>query len=138
MGNFDHNYTVCDDFGVKELKCMCCGAQIGGRTYTEVPSRTNPAVMEKVMTYGYHSNIRFKEIELSDNSVAQIMICQDCVNESIDKDKVMNQIKVAWEDECTKSGLSADKIKKHKDRIKDLKILKVATEAFTSAKVREK
>lgn len=135
MGNFDHDYVVFDDIGVRTMLCMCCGKnEIAGTTYDEVLSRTVPGTYEKVRAYKYHSNIRYREVVLSDGSFADIMVCRDCLSTPMDLEKITRQIKDAAMQEMIVTGKSEQTVKDFLKRSDKLKVLKETGRTIIPAK----
>lgn len=120
------SYVKFDDFGLLSVACMKCGAIVAKRTYVEIPNKTNPNQMEKVLAMQRLGNWRQTKVDLSDGSYADMIVCACCVDGICDKDLVNleEQMKLGWLEEMVAGGFPKDKIDKHKERVKNLKLLK--------------
>lgn len=69
-------YITFDEFGAVSVGCMNCGNIVKSRM--EIPSKTFPGRI--VYALGSHSDYREIAVLLSDNSLANIVVCDRCVN----------------------------------------------------------
>src|SRR5258708_40157258 len=107
--NFEHDYLVFDEFGLKEVRCMSCGNTVKARQ--EIKSTQFPGnIIREVSKYPEYKEI---PILLSDGNLAFLMVCDNCkfieINEDTAK-KITEQIKRALSAELTWEGKAQDLI----------------------------
>lgn len=76
---FAHDYVTFDKYGISHVRCMVCNRTVKSRM--EEPSKVDPSKFVYVL--GNHSNFRSFAVLLSDNSVAFVVSCDECVNTEI-------------------------------------------------------
>lgn len=74
-----YNYVEIDELGVKQTGCMRCGEIVARRKIMKTPQGERPMLVP-------WSNYRTYNVILSDNSQANLPICQDCVGKLGDAD----------------------------------------------------
>jgi len=86
MPNFEHDYLVFDEFGLKEVLCMSCSKTI--KTRTEIKSNF---IDERIIReLSKHSDYREIPIILESGKLAFIMVCDGCKFVSIGEDEAKN------------------------------------------------
>jgi len=118
------SYITFDEFGITEIRCMCCDTPVASRTYMELFSRIDPSKKEKVMAMSRFSNWRQIKVNLSDGTYCNPIVCSDCEKdeEEYDWSQLSDQMKKGWESEMKFAGYSKETIKEHKVRVKKLSI----------------
>ncbi|MEO0215655.1 MAG: hypothetical protein ABIL14_01390 [candidate division WOR-3 bacterium] len=119
------SYISFDEFGITEIRCMCCGEPVAQRTYVEVQSRVDPSKKEKVLAISRFSNWKQINVRLSDGTSCSPIVCTDCNNhpDPWDYNQLMDQVKRGWEEELKFAGKDQRQLKHLKHLIKNLKII---------------
>lgn len=104
MTNFDHDYLVMDEFGRKELLCMCCGKKVAGRVERESEKFRGKTSLD-FMKFADYREVPFF---LKDNSIAFLIFCDEHKNVEPDADKLSQQIRRARIMDLKNSGKTQD------------------------------
>lgn len=123
--NFDHDYAEFDEFGPVKIVCMSCGTSIAVRSYVDVPSRLDARKTIPVATLQRLSNLREVSVNLSDGTYTNLKFCKGCFENDFDdyKEKIMGQIRRAWQKEMDFAGAGAYDRAAHEAKTKDMKII---------------
>lgn len=105
------DYIDIDEFGIKEIRCMNCGATVAARGYVDMPSNEEEGKTEKVMAFQRWSNWAQVKVDLEDGSYANPIVCADCVNREVDLNKVSAQMAVGEEKSMKFQGKDPKEIK---------------------------
>jgi len=114
------DYLEYDEFGLKSVKCMRCGTEVAGRSYVEVPSKTEVGKMEKALTFKQYSNYRQAKLEMYDkdgkyHSYIEPIVCAGCEKEDLDCHGILNHVIEGLDKAMVSAGRS------HNDRAKNRK-----------------
>jgi hypothetical protein len=116
------DYIEYDDYGIVEIRCMSCKIAVAGRTYIELPSRTEAGKKEKVLTMKRYSNWKQIKVDLSGGTFAEPICCVDCVKGDIDLAEIESQMKKGWKKELIFAGRDKTDLEKHDKKVKTIKI----------------
>lgn len=116
------SYIDYDEYGEVEVRCMNCNTPIAGRTYIEIPSRTEIGKTVNVLAMKTFGNARKVKVELSDGTFAFIKVCEGCENKKFDMDKMSDLFHDAWEKEARAAHKTEGDIQKLKTKVKKLKV----------------
>jgi hypothetical protein len=72
--NFEHDYLVFDELGIKQVGCMACGNAI--KTRKQIPSDLSNGKV--VWDLAKHADYREIPVVLSDMKISFLMICDSC------------------------------------------------------------
>lgn len=117
------DYIEFDEFGLKELRCMNCKHQIAGRTYIELPSRTDPSKKVNVLAMTRFSNHAQVRVDLSDGTYADIPVCSMCTSSVLDLDGISKQLLIGWEKEMFFANKSRFDVAQMKKRCRRLRVV---------------
>lgn len=106
---FEHPYLIFDEFGLREVLCMCCSDTIKSRT--EQRSKLDPSLVLRDMAK--HADYREIPVKLSDGNIAFLMVCDACKFVEIgdhEADLVTKQINEAIRQQLEWEGKTTDVI----------------------------
>lgn len=81
---YDQDYVDFDEFGIANIRCMCCGTPVITRTYVERTSIVDHSKKVQVMAMKRLSNHTEMAVRLSDGSLTGLPHCTDCAERPMD------------------------------------------------------
>jgi NAD-dependent SIR2 family protein deacetylase len=109
--SFDKDYLIYDEFGLKEVHCLCCDEVIKSRV--ELQSEKHPGSFIREMAK--HAQYREMPVVLSDGNISFLMVCEGCKFHQItdvEAERITNQIKDAARTQMLWEGKLPDLIDK--------------------------
>lgn len=134
---YEHDSVVYDEFGISQIRCACCGAQVGGRSYTTLYSKQDISKFIDAAVFILHANYCRKEVHLSNGTVARIAHCIECVDKPVHLEHATVQMKRGWMKENIHARHSPEMLATHHEKVKTLKITKDALKVHIPWKKKE-
>jgi len=100
------DYLVYDEFGLKEVLCICCGKKIKSRMEIRSSSDKNVIIREVAK----HADYREIPMLLESGQIAFIMICDDCKFKEMDAKDISDKLNGALRVQLQQEGKLPDMI----------------------------
>lgn len=127
--SYDKDHVEFDAYGLVSIHCMCCNEPVIVRSYMEMPHKTKPEEIVRVMTLRRLPNHCEIEAVLADGSKTFLPHCTTC-RDTQDRDlaKATTLIHKGWEKEMIHAGRSPQTVSRVMDDARKNKVLSKITE----------
>jgi hypothetical protein len=127
------SYIKYDEFGVKEIQCMNCGAPVAMRTVKTIQIKSIPPKTVNVFAMKQLSSWRRRKYILDDGSYMEIILCNECVDLPIAPEKIERALEKGWDGELRQAKKSDKEIQAYIKKLPKIERDEAKIQAYKKA-----